>query len=591
MQNIRNFCIIAHIDHGKSTLADRLLELTETVEKREMKEQLLDTMELERERGITIKLQPVRMLYDAFILNLIDTPGHVDFSYEVSRSLAAVEGALLVVDATQGIQAQTLANTYQAQKQGLKIIPIVNKIDLPAAEPERVASEMINTFGFSPEEILYISAKTGENVEQVLEAIIEKIPPPSGNAKDPLRALIFDADYDPYRGVVAYVKIVDGEIKNNEEIFIMAAEKKAEAMEIGCFTPQMKKGEKLSAGEIGYIVTSLKDISLVPVGDTITLNKYKKEIYPLEGYQRIKPVVFAGFYPVDSNDYNKLKEGLSKLKLNDASLDFVGEKSSALGLGFRCGFLGMLHLDIVRERLEREFNLDLVVTSPTVNYELELSDGKILKTNNPLNFPSPDKIKKIKEPWVLAEILLPKEYLGKVMEMLGQYRGVFKETEYLGEDKVFIKYELPLSCLIKDFYDQLKSVSSGFASLNYEHIGMREGDLIKLDVILAGEKINSLSQIVVREEAQQKAKRIVKKLKEILPRQLFEVAIQAAVGGKILARENLPALKKDVTGYLYGGDRTRKDKLLKKQKAGKKKMKALGKVHVPSSVFLDLMKK
>jgi len=509
----------------------------------------------------------------------------------VSRSLAAVEGALLVVDATQGIQAQTLANAYQAQDQNLRLIPVINKIDLPAAEPERVAGELIEVFGFREDEILYISAKTGESVEGVLESIVDRIPAPRGERKGKLRALIFDSNYDSYRGVVTYIRVVDGEIRNRDIINIMAAGKKTDAIEVGHFAPKMKKSEKLASGEIGYIITSLKDISLASVGDTITLEKYKKEIKALSGYKEIQPTVFAGFYPVDGNDYSKLSEGLSKLRLNDASLDFTGEKSPALGLGYRCGFLGMLHMDIIRERLEREFDLNLIITSPSVGYEIELTDKNILRTSNPTDFPSPDKINKIKEPWVLAEILLPKEQIGSVMEMLGKYRGVFKETRYLDENKALIKYELPLSDLIKDFYDNLKSVSSGFASLSYEHIGMREGDLIKMDIILAGDTVETLSQIVVRGEAQRQGREITKKLKTLLPKQMFEVSIQAAVGGRILARETLPAMKKDVTGYLYGGDRTRKEKLLKKQKAGKKKMKALGKVNVPSSVFLDLMKK
>jgi len=608
MNNIRNFCIIAHIDHGKSTLADRLLELTSTVSKRDMKDQILDTMDLERERGITIKLQPVRMGYvyknpndqismpnqaqnpkpqlvighsdlvfsgSKFILNLIDTPGHVDFSYEVSRSLAAVEGALLVVDATQGIQAQTLANAYQAQDLGLKLIPVINKIDLPAADREKV----------------YVSAKTGEGVREVLEAIVEHIPPPKGESKGSLRALIFDSNYDSYRGVIAYIRIIDGALKNNDIINIISANRKTEALEIGYFAPKMKRSELLSAGEIGYIVTSLKDISLVGVGDTVTLDKLKGLVKPLPGYKVIKPMVFAGVYPVDSTDLNKLREGLSKLKLNDASLQFTNENSPVLGLGFRCGFLGMLHLDIIKERLEREFGLELIITSPTVGYELELTNGTVTQTSNPADFPTADKIKRISEPWVETEILLPKSYVGSVLEMLGRYRGTYKDIKYLDENKALIIYEIPLAVMIKDFYDELKSVSSGYASLNYEHMGLKEGDLVKLDILLASEKIESLAQIVEKNEALKIGRETTEKLKKLVPRQMFEVSIQAAIGSKILARETISAMKKDVTGYLYGGDRTRKDKLLKKQKAGKKKMKALGRVNVPSSVFLDLMKK
>ena len=595
MKNIRNFCIIAHIDHGKSTLADRLLELTGTVSKREMKDQLLDTMDLERERGITIKLQPARMDYKlqatSYILNLIDTPGHVDFAYEVSRSLAAVEGALLIVDATQGIQAQTLANAYQAQDQGLVLIPVINKIDLPAAEPEKVANELINTFGFKKEEMIYVSAKTGQNVEQVLEAIVERIPAPKGNEKGNPRALIFDSKYDPYRGVVAYIRIFDGELKSGEKVFLTQARRGADALEIGYFKPGMLKTEKLLAGEIGYIVTSLKDISQVAVGDTLTLDKFKDNTTPLPGYKKIKPTVFAGIYPSDSNELNKLREGLSKLKMNDASLEFVGENSPVLGLGFRCGFLGMLHLDIIKERLEREFGLELIITHPTVGYEIELTNGEIIQTSNPADFPDAGRIKKISEPWVATEILLPKSYVGQVLEMLGRYRGIYKEIKYLDENKALILYDIPLAVMIKDFYDDLKSVSSGYASLNYEHIGLKEGNLVKMDILLAGDKIESLAQIVEKKEALEVGKEIVGKLKKIIPRQMFGVSIQAAVGARILARETLSAMKKDVIGYLYGGDRTRKDKLLKKQKEGKKKMKALGRVNVPSSVFLDLMKK
>jgi GTP-binding protein LepA len=607
MENIRNFCIIAHIDHGKSTLADRLLELTSTVSKREMKEQLLDTMDLERERGITIKLQPARMEYELknsefriqnsltqdskFILNLIDTPGHVDFAYEVSRSLAAVEGALLIVDASQGIQAQTLANAYQAQDQGLTLIPVINKIDLPAADREKVANELINTFGFKKEEMIYVSAKTGEGVEDVLKAIVERVPAPKGSEHGVLRALIFDANYDSYRGVIAYIRVVDGEIKNNDKIFLVSAKKGAEALEIGYFQPQMIKSDVIKAGETGYIVTSLKDISLVGVGDTVTLDKDKEGVVALPGYKKVKPTVFAGVYPADSNDLNKLREGLSKLKMNDAALEFIGENSPVLGLGFRCGFLGMLHLDIIKERLDREFGLELIITHPTVGYEIELTNGSKVATSNPAEFPGVDRIKSISEPWVATEILLPKSHVGGVLDMLGRYRGIYKEVKYLDESKALIMYDIPLAVMIKDFYDDLKSVSSGYASLNYEHIGLREGNLAKMDILLAGDKIESLAQIVDKEEAQKAGNEIVSKLKKLIPKQMFEVSIQAALGAKILARENLSAMKKDVAGYLYGGDRSRKDKLINKQKEGKKKMKALGRVNVPSSVFLDLMKK
>ena len=591
MNNIRNFCIIAHIDHGKSTLADRLLEFTGTVSKREMKEQLLDSMDLERERGITIKLQPARMNYKEYILNLIDTPGHVDFSYEVSRSLAAVEGALLIVDASQGIQAQTLANAYQAQDQGLTLIPVINKIDLPAADREKVANELINTFGFKKEEMIYVSAKTGEGIEEVLEAIVERIPAPKGDEKGTLRALVFDSNYDSYRGVIAYVRVFDGELKNNDSLFLISASKKTDAIEVGYFKPKMLKADKLLAGEIGYIVTSMKDISLVGVGDTITLDKDKEGTLPLPGYKKVKPTVFAGVYPADSDDLNKLREGLSKLKMNDAALEFTGENSPVLGLGFRVGFLGMLHLDIIKERLEREFGLELIITHPTVGYEIELTNGEKVSTSNPADFPGVDRIQAISEPWVTTEILLPKTHVGPVLDMLGRYRGAFREIKYLDESKALIIYEIPLAVMIKDFYDDLKSVSSGYASLNYEHIGLREGNLAKMDILLAGDKVESLAQIVDKEEAQKLGNEIVAKLKKLIPKQMFEVSIQAAIGAKILARENMSAMKKDVAGYLYGGDRSRKDKLINKQKEGKKKMKALGRVNVPSSVFLDLMKK
>uniref|UniRef100_A0A7C4M0Y0 Elongation factor 4 n=1 Tax=candidate division CPR3 bacterium TaxID=2268181 RepID=A0A7C4M0Y0_UNCC3 len=613
MKNIRNFCIIAHIDHGKSTLADRLLELTGTVSKRDMKAQLLDSMDLERERGITIKLQPARMDYsyeisnsqfpisnkfsmtngqkDIFILNLIDTPGHVDFGYEVSRSLAAVEGALLIVDAAQGIQAQTLANAYQAQDQGLVMIPVINKIDLPAAEPEKVAQELINTFGFKEDEMIYCSAKTGEGVDDVLQAIVERIPAPKGNPEGSLRALVFDSNYDSYRGVITYIRVIDGELKNNDIINFMSLDKKADALEVGVFKPKMTRAEKLSAGEIGYIVTSLKDISLAGVGDTVTLEKTKDVVEKLPGYKKVKPTVFAGVYPADSNNLNKLREGLSKLKMNDAALEFIGENSPVLGLGFRVGFLGMLHLDIIKERLEREFGLELIITHPTVGYEIELTNGDTIYTSNPADFPGVDKLKRISEPWVQTEILLPKDYVGQVLEMLSRYRGVYKEVKYLDESKALIIYDIPLAVMIKDFYDDLKSVSSGYASLNYEHTGLREGDLVKMDILLAGDVIGSLAQIIDRTEAESLGREIVDKLKKIIPKQMFEVSIQAAIGSRILARETLSAMKKDVAGYLYGGDRSRKDKLINKQKEGKKKMKALGKVNVPSSVFLDLMKK
>lgn len=605
MNTIRNFCIIAHIDHGKSTLADRLLEYTGTVEKREMQAQLLDSMDLEREKGITIKLAPVRMRYSPsasadritqadsaeYILNLIDTPGHVDFQYEVSRSLAAVEGALLVVDSSQGIQAQTLANAYQAVDIGLKLIPVINKIDLPGAEPERVAAELVRTFGFDMSEMVYVSAKTGQNIDLLLQAIVERIPAPRGDVSAPLKALIFDSLYDSYRGVITYIRVVDGSLTAGQDMYMMAAGKGAQALEVGYFSPQMVKSSQLSTGEIGYIVTSLKDIALASVGDTVILEKYKDSVQALSGYKKVKPTVFAGLYPVDGTEYNRLRDGLAKLKMSDSALVTQNEKSPALGLGFRCGFLGMLHLDIIKERLERESDVTLIVTSPTVEYEVMLTGGQVMATSNPADFPDPSTIASVSEPWVLAEVLVPRDYVGAVLEMLSHYRGTYQDMQYLDEQKALIKYEIPLAAMIMDFYDDLKSVSSGYASLNYEHLGMREGDLVKMDILLAGDKVDTLAKIVERGEAERVGRAVVAKLKDLLPRQMFEISIQAAIGSRILARESLSAMRKDVTGYLYGGDRSRKDKLLKKQKEGKKKMKMFGKVNIPADVFLDLLKK
>jgi len=579
---IRNFCIIAHIDHGKSTLADRFLELTKTVESRQMKEQYLDRMDLERERGITIKLQPVRMKYhykgDEYELNLIDTPGHVDFGYEVSRSLAAVEGAILLVDATQGIQAQTLANLYQAEKIGLKIIPVINKIDLPNADIENTIKELSELLKINNREILQVSAKTGENVEAIPIKAIQSIPEPGGELKKPLRALIFDSNYDSYRGVVAYVRVVDGEIKKGDRIKFIATKVEDVALEVGFFSPDYKPKESLKAGEIGYIVTGLKEVSQCGVGDTITQvesRKLKVESYninPLPGYKKPVPMVYAGLYTIDG-EVNKLREALGKLKLNDAALSYEPENSKAFGFGYKCGFLGTLHLEIVKERLEREYELNLIITTPQVAYHEKRIGSKI----------------EYEEPWAKVEIICPVKYIGPVMELMNNVRGVYKLTRYIGE-RVILDYETPLSSVIVNFYDKLKSVSSGYASLNYEIIGYLSGDLVKMDVLVAGEKIDVLSQIVHRNQLKQKAQSIVKKLKELIPRQWFEVSLQAAIGGKILAREDIPALKKDVTGYLYGGDITRKRKLWEKQKEGKKKMKKLGRVDIPTDVFINLMK-
>ncbi|MBU1137112.1 translation elongation factor 4 [Patescibacteria group bacterium] len=589
--NIRNFCIISHIDHGKSTLADRFLELTGTVEKRKMQEQFLDMMELEREKGITIKLQPVRMEYQGQILNLIDTPGHVDFSYEVSRSLAAVEGAVLLVDASQGVQAQTLANLHLAEEQGLVIIPVINKIDLPHARLKETANEMQQLLGINPEEILKVSAKKGSGVEEILKTIIEKVPLPQGVQDQPLRALIFDSDYDDFKGIIAYVRIIDGEVKARDRILMLASGAEAETLEVGIFRPNQVKVERLRVGEIGYIATGLKNIDQCRVGDTITLSK--SSVKPLAGYKEPKPVVFASFYPADSGDYDLLKDSLSKLKLSDASLKYEPESSEGLGRGFRCGFLGMLHLEIISERLKREKKLDLVITSPSVSYQI-VAKGKNqtpVLISSPADLPDISQLEEIREPWVALEVISPHQYLGALLKILETLRGEYQDTVYLSADRVLIKYRAPLSEIIADFYDRLKNITSGYASMNYEMIDYRLGDLVELDILIAGEKVEAFSKIVHRQRAEREGRSLVKKLKEIMPPQLFAVSLQAAIGGKIIAREDIRALRKDVTGYLYGGDVSRKRKLLEKQKKGKKKMKQLGKINIPSEVFLKVLKK
>lgn len=563
--NIRNFVIISHIDHGKSTLADRFLEITNTVDKRKMQPQYLDRMALERERGITIKMQPVRMERKDYILNLIDTPGHVDFSYEVSRSLAAVEGAILLVDATKGVQAQTIANLDMAQKQKLKIIPAINKIDVANNEQVEVTKkELANLLKIEEQEIFLISAKTGDGIEQLLETIIKNIPVPNGEKF--FRALIFDSEYDFYKGVIAYIRVVDGNIKKGDKIYLIGSKTNSEAIEVGYFKPEMNSCNELKTGEIGYIATGLKDIERCRVGDTIS----KSKIEPLKGYQEPQPMVFASFYPVDSDNHDELKDGLGKLKLNDASLTFEAESSEGLGRGFRCGFLGMLHLEIISERLKRDYDLDLIITSPSVIYEF--SD------------------KKIQEPWIELEIITPNNYLGPTMKLLETLRGEYKDTKQLGYDKLILRFETPLSEIIRGFYDKLKSVTSGYGSMSYKLIGYREGDLVKLDILLAGEKVEAFSKIVPKERAYNEGRKLTKLLKEIIPPQLFTVSIQAAIGGKIIARETKRALRKDVTGYLYGGDYTRKKKLLEKQKKGKKKMAKFGKVNLSSEVFLKVLK-
>lgn len=592
MQNkIRNFCIIAHIDHGKSTLADRLLESTGTVSRREMKNQLLDTMDLERERGITIKLQPVRMNYKDFILNLIDTPGHVDFNYEVSRSLAAVEGALLLVDATQGVQAQTLGNLYLALEQNLAIIPVVNKVDLKNAEVEKTVQEIMALVGCGKEEIILASGKTGIGVPEILEAAVEKVPPPAGKTDESLRALIFDSKYDDYKGVVAYVRVVDGEVRRGDKMFLMATKTESEVLEVGYFKPKFFPAGKLSAGEIGYIVTGLKEIEKCRVGDTITIKSSESVMQSLPGYKEVKPMVFAGIFCKEGDDFPKLREAILKLKLNDASLTFETEQSKALGFGFRCGLLGLLHLEIVEERLRREHNLDVIVTVPSVAYRVTTAKDEVVVVKSPAELPDASRIKMIEEPWIKIDVVTPSAYIGGIMQMVQEKRGAYQNTEYLDADRVILHYEIPLSAILVDFYDKLKSVSSGYASLNYEFFGYKRADVLKMDILVATEPVEALATIVYRDTAQDVGRRIVSSLKKVLPRQMFEVKIQAALGGKIVASEHLPAMKKDVTAKLYGGDVTRKNKLLEKQKKGKKRMKALGKVDIPPAAFLAVLKK
>ncbi|MBI2063682.1 MAG: elongation factor 4 [Candidatus Yanofskybacteria bacterium] len=602
MQNIRNFCIIAHIDHGKSTLADRFLELTGTVEKRKMHEQFLDQMELERERGITIKLQPVRMSYalhaEHYALNLIDTPGHVDFSYEVSRSLAAVEGAILLVDATKGVQAQTLANLHLAQKQGLVIIPVINKIDLPNAKVSEVEEEIRHLL---PETegvglVLKISAKTGEGVPAVLESVVKLIPAPQiANYRLPvtnsLRALIFDSSFDIYKGVIAYVRVFDGSVKAGERIKLFASKAGSDVIEVGCFMPRLKKEQQLLAGEIGYIATGLKNPGQVRVGDTIFKVGDGELAEALHGYLEPKPMVFASFYPESSDDYDTLKDALGKLKLTDASLVYEPESSPALGRGFRLGFLGMLHIEIVSERLRREFGLALIVSTPSVEYHVATKRVEVLKIRSAAALPDPGIIESIEEPIVELEILSPVSYMGQLMKLLAELRSQYRATDYLSKEVAILKYLVPLSEIITDFYDRLKSVSSGYASMSYEPSGYQVYDLVRLDILVAEERVEPFSKIVPREQAYYEGRRIVEKLKKILPRQWFTVSLQAAIGGKIIARETIPALRKDVTGYLYGGDVTRKKKLLEKQKRGKAKMKERGRVEIPQKVFLEMLKK
>jgi len=593
MNNIRNFCIIAHIDHGKSTLADRMLELTGTVEKREMKSQLLDSMDLEREKGITIKLAPVRMKHvvggQEYQLNLIDTPGHVDFSYEVSRSLQACEGAVLVVDASQGIQAQTLANVYLAMNEDLTIIPVLNKIDLPAADVERVSAQIINLLGCKKDDILKISAKTGDGVKEVLDAVVERINAPKGDAQAPTRALIFDSYFDDYRGVILYTRVVDGEIKKGDHIEMMATGASGIALEVGMLQPTLKDTGMLATGEIGFIVTNLRTTRDARVGDTVT-TKHSLASRPLPGYKLVKPFVYAGFFPSTNDDYQELKDAIEKLSLNDSALQFEPENSPVLGFGVRIGFLGLLHLDIVRERLEREYNLDLIVTNPSTDYHVLISSGENLDIKSASDLPDVSRIATISEPWIKGEIVVPKEYIGGVLQLIVSKRGLQSNLSYIDE-RALISFEAPLANLLTDFYDQLKSITSGYGSFNYELDDYRVEDLVRLDFYVAGNIVDALSIMAHRSEAQRLGREIVDKLKEVIPRQNFQVALQAAIGGKFIARADLSAYRKDVTGYLYGGDVSRKKKLLQKQAKGKKRMKRFGKVDIPSEAFTVMLKR
>ena len=591
-ENIRNFSIIAHIDHGKSTLADRLLEITGAVSKREMKDQILDSMDLERERGITIKLNAVKLNYkykdEDYVINLIDTPGHVDFSYEVSRSLAACEGAILVVDAAQGIEAQTLANLYLAMEQDLTIIPVINKIDLPNADIPRVKKELVDVLGFNENDIILCSAKTGEGVQDILDAVIEKIPEPKINVEDKTRSLIFDSYFDPYRGVVLLVKLVDGKIKIGDTIKMMATNSTFEVVELGVHTPKEEKYNELKSGEVGYVAASIKDISTVSVGDTITVVG-REATEPIKGYKKMKPMVFSGIFPTEPNRYEELKEALIKLKLNDAALSFEPETSEALGFGFRIGFLGLLHMDVIITRIEREFNIGIIATSPSVVYEVTLTDGSIIEVDAPSKMPEKTKINYIKEPYIYTNIIAPSEYIGAIMELCQNKRGIYKSVDYIDSTRIDVHYEIPLSEIVYDFYDRLKSTTKGYASFDYELCGYKESSLVKMDILLNGEIVDALSVIIHKDFAYQKGRAIVKKLRELIPRQMFQIPIQASIGSKVIARENISALKKNVLAKCYGGDVSRKRKLLEKQKEGKKRMKMVGMVEVPQEAFLAVL--
>ena len=592
-ENIRNFSIIAHIDHGKSTLADRILEETGAITEREKQDQLLDNMDIEIERGITIKLNAVQLKYhynnEDYILHLIDTPGHVDFNYEVSRSLAACEGAILVVDAAQGIEAQTLANLYLALDNNLSIIPVINKIDLPNADVDKVTKELEDTFGFNKNEIILTSAKNGIGIKELIHAIIEKIPAPTGDINKPLQALIFDSFYDPYRGVVVLIRVVNGKVRVGDKIKLMATQKVEEVVELGVNSPKEIKKEELVAGEVGYLCASIKDISDIKVGDTITLNNNPaSDILP--GYKPMKPMVFSGIYPIETSKYPDLREALEKLKLNDASLEFTSETSKALGFGFRCGFLGLLHLEIIKERIEREFNINLIVTSPSVIYEVTLTDDSIINIDSPSKMPDKVKIKDIKEPYIKTSIFVPSDYIGPIMELCQDKRGNYISMEYLDKTRVNIHYEIPLSEIVYDFFDRLKSISKGYASFDYDLIGYKSSDLVKMDILLNGEVVDALSVIVHKDFAYKRGRNIVETLRKMIPRQQFEVPVQASIGNKVIARETIKAVRKDVLAKCYGGDVSRKRKLLEKQKEGKKRMKMVGRVEIPEEAFLAVLK-
>jgi GTP-binding protein LepA len=589
MEKIRNFSIIAHVDHGKSTLADRLIEFTGGLEKREMKEQLLDTLDIERERGITIKLQAVRLKYKDYTLHLIDTPGHVDFGYEVSRSLAACEGALLLVDATQGIEAQTIATFWQALNLNLEIIPVINKIDLPSADVERIKTQIVEVLGLDPEGAILASGKAGIGIEDILEAIVKRIPSPKGNENKPLKALIFDSYYDPYRGAVAFIRVIDGEVKVGTRIRLMSTGKEFEVTEVGAQTPKMTKLDSLKAGDVGYVAAAIKDVRDIRVGDTITDAKRPTD-KPVEGFRPAKPMVYAGLYPTGNTTFEDMRDALERYSINDAALTYEVESSPALGMGFRCGFLGLLHLEIVQERLEREYGIELITTAPNVIYKVITTKGEEIEVRNPSQLPNPNEIDKILEPYIEASVITPNEHVGSIMQLVQEKRGIQKGFEYIDQKTVLLRYEIPLGEVLFDFHDKLKTVSRGYASFDYEFIGYREGDLVKMDILINGEPVDALSFIVHRDKAYRVGRNLVDKMKEVIPRQLFEVKIQAAIGSKIIASNRVAPLRSDVLAKCYGGDITRKKKLLEKQKEGKKRMKQFGKVELPQEAFLSILK-